>query len=170
VDGKVVRVCGIISSLVVRLNKRDEQWARVTIEDFTGRTDAVVFTKVYKNVTSLLKENNLVMLVGKAETAGDAIKMVAEEVYSLDDALQRYTKSIVITMSARDTTEERVRQGVDVIEHYGQSGNCSCFFYVTDGEDVWRLHARNHYIKPTRGLLDRLITVFGRSNVQIAVD
>ncbi len=170
VDGTVVRAVGVLASVRPKIDKKGNTMAFIQIEDFTGRAEGLVFADPYRKSAQHIRAENPVLVLGRAESGGDSVKIVVEEVMSLEDAIQRFTKSIVIRINARSTTPEQLQTGIEALDDHSANGNCACFFYVADGEDTWSLHAKNHYVKPTKPLLDRLRAVFGKPNVQISVE
>ena len=170
VDGKGVRACGIIAALRTKIDKRGRTMAFLTLEDFTGKAECLVFADAYERSAAHIVPDRPVMLTGKAEVSGDALRLVAEEVTGMASALQALPLSLVISISTVSATKKQIQDGVEILERRRGSGNSSCFFYVTDGNaQAWNLMSRDLRIQITRELLVELRSIFGASNVRVSL-
>ncbi len=171
IDGQIVRVCGIISALRTKIDKRGKTMAFATIEDFTGKAETLIFSDPYEKGKNAIKLDAPVLMIGKAEASGDSIKLIVDEVYGIDQAIQSLTKSIVITFSTNSATEKQIRDTIDLLDRYRGSGSCPCFFTIWNGTNhPWKLLARTLKVKPARDLLAGLRDIFGEENVRISTE
>lgn len=170
VDGKPVRACGVIAALRTKIDKRGRTMAFLTLEDFTGKAECLAFADAYERSAAHIVPDRPVMLSGKAEVSGDALRIVVEEVTSVASALQTLSLSLIISISTVSATRKQIQDGVEILERRRGSGNSSCFFYVTDGDgQAWNLVTRDLRIQVTRDLLLELRSIFGASNVRISL-
>jgi len=170
-DGTVIRACGIISALRTKIDKRGRTMAFVTMEDFTGKADCLVFADAYERSAADITEDRPVVITGKAEVSGDALRIVTEEIIDIARAIPSLAKSLIISISTVSATKKQIQDGISMLERHRGSGNSPCFFYVTDGNDrSWNLVSRTLRIEVTRELLFELRGVFGASNVRISLD
>lgn len=89
---------GIITSFKQILTKKQQTMGFVTLEDWEGRVEVVVFPKVYEASANILKEETVVLIKGKLniraieeeeETKAD-VKVLADEIISLAEAKDEY--------------------------------------------------------------------------------
>ncbi|MCH5188158.1 MAG: DNA polymerase III subunit alpha [Oscillospiraceae bacterium] len=66
-DGDTVSVAGIISTVKEKITKNSTIMAYISIEDFTGSMEVIVFPKLYANMGETIRENNLVVLTGRLD-------------------------------------------------------------------------------------------------------
>lgn len=64
-DGQLVQVAGLIDQLELRITKRGDSMAILTLEDFTGRLKVVVFPKAYQECASALTQDAVVAVAGR---------------------------------------------------------------------------------------------------------
>lgn len=77
-----VRVGGIISSMRIVLTKnKGTEMAFVTIEDDTGKVEAVVFPRVFAETRTCWNKDQAVIVEGKLELREDALSLVAENAF-----------------------------------------------------------------------------------------
>ncbi|MBN1446518.1 MAG: DNA polymerase III subunit alpha [Bacteroidetes bacterium] len=171
IDGTVIRACGIISALRTKIDKRGRTMAFITLEDFTGKADCLVFADAYEHSAADVAEDRPVVMTGKAEVSGDALRIVADEIIDIARAIPSLARSLIISISTISATKKQIQDGISMLERYRGSGNSPCFFYVTDGNgQSWNLVSRALRIEVTRELLLELRAVFGASNVRISLD
>ncbi|MFA6233784.1 MAG: DNA polymerase III subunit alpha [Bacteroidota bacterium] len=171
IDGSAIRACGIISALRTKIDKRGRTMAFLTLEDFTGKAECLVFADAYERSAAHIAPDQPVVLTGKAEVSGDALRIVADQVTGISTALQTLTQSLIISISTISATKKQMQDGIDILERRRDSGNSPCFFYVTDGNgQAWNLVSRGLRIQVTRDLLLELRSIFGASNVRISLD
>ncbi|MBR9976332.1 MAG: DNA polymerase III subunit alpha, partial [Bacteroidetes bacterium] len=169
VDGKGVRACGIVAALRMKIDKRGRTMAFMTLEDFTGKAECLVFADAYERSAAHIVPDRPVLLIGKAEVSGDTLRIVADEVTGMGIALQSLPLSLIISLSTVSATKKQIQDGVDILERRRGSGNSSCFFYVTDGNgQAWNLMSRDLLLQITRELLLELRSIFGASNVRVS--
>ncbi len=171
IDGSTVRACGIISALRTKIDKRGRTMAFVTLEDFSGKADCLVFADAYERSMSHIGEDRPVVMTGKAEVSGDSLRIVAEEITGISQAIPSLAKSLIISISTVSATRKQIGDGIALLEQHRGSGNAPCFFYVSDGNgQTWNLVSRSLRIQVTRELLLELRSIFGASNVRISLE
>ncbi len=171
IDGSVIRTCGIIAALRTKIDKRGRTMAFLTLEDFTGKAECLVFADAYERSAPHIVPDRPVVMTGKAEVSGDALRIVAEEITDIGTALPALAQSLIISISTLSATKKQIQDGIEVLERRRGSGNSSCFFYVTDGNgEAWNLMSRGLRVLVTRELLLELRSIFGASNVRISLD
>ncbi len=66
-DGQNVTVCCIISKRRDKLTRSNTNMAFLTVEDFTGSIEVIVFPKILSKLDSILSENAIVVLSGRLD-------------------------------------------------------------------------------------------------------
>ena len=70
-DGKTITLAGIISKRREKLTKSNTNMAFLTVEDFTGSIDVIVFPKILLKIDEIIKENAIVILNGRLDISED---------------------------------------------------------------------------------------------------
>ena len=168
-SGQIVRVCGIVAQLKKKIDKKGNPMAFVTLEDFTGKGECIVFHDAYSRHKDLLNEESMIMVVGKAEQNGDSLKIIVNEIHPLETVREKFAKSIVLTVRLSEVREPVVLELRKVAERH--RGKCSCFFSVLSGaEDTApgvRLQATKFLVNPTDGFITEVEAILGRNSVRI---
>ena len=82
-DGQLVRVAGIISNCSIKNTKKGDTMALLTLEDFTGRANVIVFSRLYHECLREIFEDNIVAIEGRFSVDERESKIVAQSVTRL---------------------------------------------------------------------------------------
>ena len=96
--GEIVRACGVITDVSPKTDKQGRQMAFFKLDDFSGSCDCLMFSKPFAEYSELIQPESTVMIKGKLESSGDAIKLHVDEAVSLDLAKNKLTKRIGIIL------------------------------------------------------------------------
>jgi DNA polymerase III alpha subunit len=107
-EGADVTVGGVVVGLRTMLDKRGNTMAFVTLEDFTGTVDGVIFGSVWPEVRDHIKTDAGVFLQGKLDKRREAPSVKVDAVIPLAAAEGRLRVSIAIDMVVEDTTEAMI--------------------------------------------------------------
>jgi len=79
-DGRNIYAGGLITSLEHRLTKKAETMAILTLEDFTGRMQVLVFPQAYNRARGILAEDAVVEIFGRFSIDEREAKIIASEI------------------------------------------------------------------------------------------
>jgi len=163
-----VRVCGIISSVKKKIDKRGNMMAFISLEDFTGRGECVVFSKVYEKFSQHIVPEAMVMVIGKADVSGDTFKVLADEIYPMDVVRQKFTKSIVLSLNVNDVQENTIVTLRRIFEKH--RGNCRCYFDVIEPEKEKpsRFHTMKYNVNASDEFLTEVKKILGPDSIKIS--
>ncbi|HET7153162.1 MAG TPA: OB-fold nucleic acid binding domain-containing protein, partial [Candidatus Kapabacteria bacterium] len=166
-QGVQARVCGIITSIRKRYDKRERPIAFIELEDFTGKGECIFWAEAYKNNEKYLQPDSIVMVVGKTDTNGETVKVVADEVCSINAARDKFTRGVMLSLREDEMTAEKLQKLKSVLEK--NKGNCQCYLSVLNGSSAnsRRFLARKFTVSPTSDALRSLRAVLGETNVRI---
>lgn len=168
--GKVVRVCGIITNIRKKLDKKERAIAFVTIEDFSGKAEVIFWSESYAKFQSLIQPDNLILVVGKSELQGsDALKIVADDVVPIDDAPKRYATGLHITVQREKTEPEILEKAIEILSQNKGSGSVIFSVYAEAQSPVKRYKSSLRTAITTDSAL-KMMNIFGAKNVKFLVD
>ncbi len=73
-DGKVIAVGGAVVSKRTKRDKNGNPYATVSIRDFEGEIDVIVFSKQYEDTKDILKNDSLIIVKGVCEVKEDSTR------------------------------------------------------------------------------------------------
>ena len=79
---------GLISEMNVKLTKKNQNMAFITLEDLRGTVEVVVFPRQYAAYQSILREDAKVFIKGKTQISEEESKLICDQIISFDDQRQ----------------------------------------------------------------------------------
>ena len=162
-----LRVCGIISDIKKKIDKRNRTMAFVTIEDFTGKADCIVFADAFQKYADLLFVGSIVMMIGKNDGNDESIKVIVNDIIGIEDVRKKYAKGVVINLNLDLTKEHDVFELVKLIEH--NQGKCQCLLNILgsglDNNSIYL--SRKYTVDPNRQFMDQVKKLLGQETVRL---
>ena len=79
-DNSVVTVAGLLTAVQRKMSKNGNPWAAVTVEDLEGAVEVMFFGETYLAYSTMLTEDQVVVLRGKVRRRDDTMQLQAMEV------------------------------------------------------------------------------------------
>ena len=114
-DGDFVTVAGIVSSLREKLTRSNTTMAYMTLEDFTGGIEVIVFPKLYSRIGEIIRENNIVVVTGRVDIKEDERpKLIMETAAPFsENAQNRQSLCLELALGPEELAAlDKVRQAV----------------------------------------------------------
>ena len=141
--------------------------AFVTIEDFTGKADCIVFADAFQKYADLLQVGSIVMMIGKNDGNEEAIKVIVNEIIGIDDVRKKYAKGVVINLNLDRIQEKDVFDLVKLIEHH--QGKCQCLLNLS-GSGLAKNSiylTRKYTVDPSPQFTDAVKKLLGQETVRL---
>jgi len=140
-----------------------KKMAMLTIEDLTGKCDAVVFSDAYEMFGELVQPEAIVFLRGLVDRRRERVSLVVDEIVPIDNAIEQMTGSVILRPTAGARTEEQLQRLGELLGEH--KGNCPIYVELTplsrgDVRVTVRL-GRAWYAQPSRALMTDLIDLLG---------
>jgi DNA polymerase III subunit alpha len=170
VDGSVndstQRICGMVTDIRTRLDRRENTIAFIRVEQFSGSCECVFWSDKYKEYTPLLELDATLVFSGRCEVSGQNVKLYVDSVMTLEAAEKHLTKGYVIRVDPEQVDESvlsDLRQRCN-----SATANSSLTFIVSlpEGRVQYNTLVKIDESKETR---DYLCKVFGERNVLLDV-
>ena len=165
--GTTVRVCGIVSDLKRKIDKRGNTMAFITIEDFTGKAECIVFSDPYQKYSQQLQPGSIVMVVGKNDGSAEGIKVLVNEVIAIDKVKEKYAKSILLNVNLDVVDDGTIVELAKLLEKH--KGKCQCYLKVTGGglnKNLVYL-TRKYVVEPNQQFLAAAKALLGATAVRL---
>ncbi len=163
-----VRVCGIISEIKNKIDKRGKTMAFVTIEDFTGKAECIVFADAYQKYSSLLYKGSIVMMIGKNDGSEEAIKVIVNEIINIEEVRKKFAKSVCINLNLDSLQENKIFELIKIIEQ--NNGKCKCILNITGGGLVNNsiYLTRKYSIDPNQKFTNAVKQLLGEYSIKLS--
>ena len=161
-DGESVRICAVISNRKNKITRSNTQMAFLKVEDAFGSIEVLVFPKILSQFSSILQEENIVMLDAKVSIREDEEpKLLLEKAVPLD-MVNPEPKKQILYIKFTERTNESLNLYKEKAALY--KGNTPvCLYFEKSGERL--MAPKDMQINPTKEAINALIECFGDKNV-----
>ncbi len=168
--GEPVALAGIVSAKRTILDKKGETMAFVTVADFTGSVEVIVFSRTWPDVKSYLESDEPLLVRGKVSLRDEEHpKIVADEMIFLADCKARFTKLIRISAPVDSFTEETLDSIREILENH--PGICPVQLLVNTGAGKGvEVRSRRFRVEPGEELIEALRDAVGEEHVHLVGD
>ena len=164
-----VSVAAVVTAVRRQISRKTgKEYARLTLEDFHGTADALVFPEAWARLSQVVQQDAAMLLSGGYSTRDrgeDAAPFVVEEAQALDDV--RSSGSLGLSLRLSGTTPpspDAVRSAVALCAAH--PGPAPVYIEWTDRDgSVLRFRSRRHRIEPEDELISALRSLLGASAV-----
>lgn len=87
-DGKGVRVAGMISTLRTLTTRKGNPMAFATLEDLDDKIDLVFFPRTWEEARSLVKADQVMLVIGKVQLKDDQVNIIVDKVMTKVESYQ----------------------------------------------------------------------------------
>ena len=162
VDATVVTIGGLVTAVQRKTTKQGSAWAIITVEDLEGSVDVMVFPQTYQSVSTLLVEDSVILVRGRADRSDDdGLRVVALEITAPDIA-EAISGPVRLTIAANRCIPPLVEQLKEVLAIH--PGTTEVHLHLTGGTSttVLRLDDRLR-VTPSSALFGDLKALLGPS-------
>ena len=162
-DSTKVIVGGMVAGVSVKYTRNNDKMAFITLEDFQGSMEIVVFPKVYERCAPLLQEDAVLLIHGRASVSADGEgKVIAADIKNLE---QNEAADSVLRMA-----EACGRAECSLRTDYGNSPEISrdVPVYIYDEKNETENEGRPHKLGDGEdALCEELRQLLGEKNVAL---
>lgn len=167
-DREQVVLVGMVVGQRVINDRKGQQMAFVTLEDFNGSYEVIVFASSFRTSRERLEKDNLVVIPGKITIReGSDPKVIADKVYTIDEALRYLTRALHLRVEGDrlgDTELEIMRETISRF-----SGEKSVVLHVKlNGDGERKVRPRAMGVSPGLELIDELKKISGVEHVEVS--
>lgn len=163
-DADVVRACGVITELKTKIDKSNRTMAFFKLDDFSGSCECIMFSKIYEEYSKYIQEEECVLIIGKTESSGDAVKLHIDKVIPLQETKNELTESIKINIDKKRHPVEKISELKNILDH-NEGGIPLCIDLVNNGAKPDRFTINNKRVKVSDQLMDDLIKCLGEDSI-----
>lgn len=160
-EGDKVIVGGMISVVSVKYTRNNDKMAFLTLEDFQGTMEIVVFPKVYQQFSELFQDEAVLIIQGRANVDADAVgKIIASRIQLLLPNDENVPTSVWLKISEKQ--EVPLPQIISVLlQHKGEVP-----VYIYEEKTKQKMKAeRKYWIDGSKVALEELGILLGEENV-----
>lgn len=159
-DGKQVVIGGILTDKTVKLTRKNQQMAFVTLEDMNGTVEVIVFPALYDRYRHILNEDEKMLINGHASVEeGKDARLIADEIVLFSEVPQ----DVWLQFENRSAFEAAEKNIMQTLQSSG--GNDELIIYLKDTRQIRKYGSRLRFSADSR-TLDALKQLCGEDNVR----
>ena len=157
-------VCGLITSVTRRVNKKGAFYAVLMLEDLEASIEVTVFPKVYDAVAQYLAPDTIVSVKGVVEDSEDRARMRAQDVHAPQVSADGGLGPVVLTLPTVRCTPGVVGNLKQVLS--GHPGSAEVHIQLRNGDRLTTFRLGNGFhVTPSSPLFADLKALLGPSSV-----
>ena len=166
-EGQVVRIGGLLASYKEHKSKKGERMAFTVFEDMSSSIEVVVFPTTFAECAPLLTSDQPLIVLGTVQQSERGAKLVAQEISSLAETLERYSEQATITLQAAATSRRHMMELKELLyQHRGTTPVLLTLHFDNRGEvDIQVL--KDMAIRPSTELFQRITHLCGPSSLAV---
>jgi DNA polymerase-3 subunit alpha len=164
-DGANVTMGGILAKVKLQTTRRGDRMAFVTLEDLEGIVEVVVYPETYQKSKGIIMEDMAVMVMGRTAANEGEPRIVANEIFSLDEAPQRLTGAVHIKLVTAGLEEPLLKQLASLVSSH--SGQCDLYLHLVtprEGEVTVRAGTQSK-VNPSEALVQAAEELLGEETI-----
>ena len=136
-------MAGSISAVDKKYTRKDgKPFAILTVEDFTGSVEVMVWSDVFARATKEIDKGRIVAVRGKMDKREDSIRLVANEIGPI--TRRKAAKALTIDIPMEKADEERLMAVRELVRQFPGKQPLYLRFRTIDGREL-RLKADADY-------------------------
>ncbi|MDH4222383.1 MAG: DNA polymerase III subunit alpha [candidate division Zixibacteria bacterium] len=164
-DGSQIALGGLITNFKMNIDKKGKQMAFITLEDFLGTVEVIVFSDCFEKYKKFLKPDAMVLVYGRNSTKEqEKPKLIASQFYLLSKVYNELKPVLHLKVFDNDMKEGLALKLKELLSiNPGESQ--VILHYLTEVEEI-KLRTRNK-VQLSRELMEKLIDIIGKENLYL---
>ncbi|MFQ5454406.1 MAG: OB-fold nucleic acid binding domain-containing protein, partial [Candidatus Zixiibacteriota bacterium] len=118
VDGREVTIGGIITAVKNMIDKKGNPMAFVTIEDYSGSVELILFSDCYEKNNEYINVETMVLVTGRISTREEETpKIISSEILALEKLTERFNCQLVIKIDKK-CSDDIIERTLASLEKY----------------------------------------------------
>jgi DNA polymerase-3 subunit alpha len=159
-EGQPVKIGGLIASAKRLTTKTGDMMCFVTLEDFTGQIEVIVFPRVFNKVSRFLAPDMAVVIFGRLSVNEEGSKVLVQDIKPLETV----ENEVRIRIEKKNETTEIIEKLQQVLA--ANRGSSSVYLCISSTRRVIKTEPQ-YWINPTQQALDAIETLLGKETVSI---
>jgi len=159
----------IVSVRHTHTRAKNEKMAMLTLEDLTGKCDAVVFPDAFRQAGPVIAEEAMLFVCGTVDRRRERPGIVVQDLIPMDQAIVQLTGQVMLRLSGENLTGGVLTKAADLLK--ANRGSCPVLLEVTPtGRPEVRTTIRSDkqwFVKPSRELLEGLEGLLKQENLHL---
>ena len=167
-ENAIVRIGGAIANFKLHFDKKNQQMAFFNLDCIGGQAEAIIFHDAFEKYKEIIKDNNIVFLVGHTSTQNDFadLKLIVDEVVPINHAKKVLKLNEVNIRLPKNSSKDLMNEIVDLANQ--NKGDHSLIVYIpSENGQERKIVSKKIKVSNNNQFLILLRDLLGESNVWI---
>jgi DNA polymerase-3 subunit alpha len=160
VDGKAVKVAGLITSAKRITTKSGGMMCFLALEDFTSQIEVVVFPRLFEKNNRILLPDTPVVVAGRLNANEDSSKIIADEIAALDTV----TVEVRIKIRKQQENQEIFSRLKEIFVRY--HGPAVVYLHLIDSRRVIKTEPQ-FWLEPSPAAIGAMENILGKGVINV---
>lgn len=132
-----IEICGVISDLEIKQNKNKKEFARFSLQDWSGLVSCIAFHNIIEKKRDCLTEDNTVILKGTAEIDDETqqVQVIVNEIENLNDKTleEKLEKSLHLKIYKETFERQTLHSLAKLLQEH--RGTIQVFFHIVSEQN-----------------------------------
>ena len=165
-----LRLGGLVSSAKLLFDKRNNQWAILTLERMSSKAEIFIFSDLYNQVKDLIHENSLIFVSGKLSNRqseyDDVLKIIADNVIDIKRVRDKLSRHINVKLSYNQSSKDILSKIHSIAK--SNKGHCRFVLNIESSNGyVQRVVSNDLNVSSSLDLINQFRELLGDENVWI---
>ncbi|MCI5190540.1 MAG: DNA polymerase III subunit alpha, partial [Candidatus Electrothrix sp. AS4_5] len=166
-EGQAVRVGGLIQQYKEHISKKGDRMAFTVLEDMTSRVEVIVFPDTFARCSHFLGKDEPLIVLGTIQQGERGAKVIAENIYSLDQAIEQFTEQATVLLHADRIGRNKLVQLKELIYQFHGSAPIKLTLHFDGQGEVDILPMKDITIRPCPDFFDKVKESFGKGCLSV---
>ncbi|MBT3199042.1 MAG: DNA polymerase III subunit alpha [Phycisphaerales bacterium] len=162
-EGRDVNIGCMIASIRPIMTRKGDKMAILTLEDLSGKCEAVLFPRTFQAYVEHVAEDNIVFINGTLDRRNEQMQIIVESIVPIDPAIEKFTRQLLLRLPPGVPDAEFLGELGSILSSH--QGNCSVDIELrpTSRSDVWATvrPAPEWFVAASRDLVAELTELLG---------
>ncbi len=156
-------LASVRTTLVKNGRSAGRKMAMLTLEDVTGKCDAVVFSDVYEQSAEVLEADAMLFVDGTVDRSRDRMSIKVDRVIPIESAIEQLTAKVVLRLPPEETSSVLLEELRELLaRHAGRAPVSLDVRPLCRPDAMVRLQVDSKWsVRPSQKLLDELTALLG---------
>jgi DNA polymerase-3 subunit alpha len=163
-DNRKVIAAGILTKIKIQASRAGKQFGILSLEDFSGTAEVIIFSDILEKRRLLLKEGNAVLVFGAVSDRDGKRSIKGDDLTLLDAATREFPVALRIRIES-SLDEDRRRAMLDSIAQ--SPGECDLIIEQNGNGKRLVYKSTKYRVNPGHKLVRHLKNILGAENVRL---
>jgi DNA polymerase III subunit alpha len=162
-----VMLGGVVVAITRKLDRNGNSFAIIKLEDFTGKSECVLWSDAFKQFQHLIQDEKPLFLRGKVRRNGpeEAPSVIVDEAYEIRSLRKKLTRGILVRVFENEEIVPTIDNVARICTRY--RGNCTTFVSVETAQGASRKYRlpEQFMVDPSDDLVREFGEAFGSNRI-----